>query len=187
MIGAGLLAKKAVQHGLTVSDSIKTSLSPGSRVVGDYLARSGLQSSLDALGFSVIGYGCMTCVGNSGELLDKATAVATTEIPPVLAAVLSGNRNFEARVHPLVPAAYLMSPPLVVAFALAGRVDIDLTTEPIGVSQLTGAPLLLSDLWPSAEEVRQIELEVIESARCRELYGRSLRGSHRSDFESELI
>ena len=186
MIGAGLLAKKAVQHGLTVADSIKTSLSPGSRVVGDYLARSGLQPSLDALGFHVVGYGCMTCVGNSGELLDKATAAVTrqSDVPPVLAAVLSGNRNFEARVHPLVPAAYLVSPPLVVAFALAGRVDIDLTSEPIGVSKLTGEPLFLCDLWPSAEEIRKIEETVIESARCRELYGPALLCKDRSDFES---
>lgn len=109
-----------------MNPNIKTSLSPGSRIVGDYLERSGLQTHLDALGFHVIGFGCMTCVGNSGELLDKATEAATQPDgaetpPPVLGAVLSGNRNFESRVHPLVPASYLASPPLVVAFALAGQ------------------------------------------------------------------
>ena len=180
MIGAGLVAKKAVAHGLTVSDDIKTSLSPGSQVVGDYLYRSGLQESLDDLGFHVTGFGCMTCVGNSGELLDKATAAATDPAenrpPPVLAAVLSGNRNFESRVHPLVSAAYLASPPLVVAFALAGRVDIDLTTEPLGTSTKTNEPVFLQDIWPTAEEIREVEESVIEASRCRDLYDMALQG-----------
>lgn len=159
---------------------IKTSLSPGSQVVGDYLHRSGLQSDLDDLGFHVTGFGCMTCVGNSGELLDRATAAATEPAegtpPPVLAAVLSGNRNFESRVHPLVSAAYLASPPLVVAFALAGRVDIDLTTEPLGISTKTNEPVFLRDVWPNLEEIRAVEASVIEASRCRELYDVALRG-----------
>ena len=123
--------------------------------MGDYLERSGLQTYLDNLGFHVVGFGCMTCVGNSGELLDAATDAATQPDgsgapPPVLGAVLSGNRNFESRVHPLVSAAYLASPPLVVAFALAGRVDVDMATEPLGMSKLTGEPVYLADIW-SAE------------------------------------
>ena len=131
MLGAGLLAKKAVERGLRVDPAVKTSLAPGSRVVTDYLAKSGLQPYLDQLGFQIVGYGCTTCIGNSGPLHPKIEE-AITEHDLVAASVLSGNRNFEARVHQNIKANFLMSPPLVVAFALAGRVDLDLSKDPIG-------------------------------------------------------
>ena len=147
MLGAGLLARNAVRRGLNVKPWVKTSLAPGSRVVGDYLARSGLQPHLDALGFQIIGYGCTTCNGNSGALAEEiARQITTHEIP--VAAVLSGNRNFGGRIHPLVPAAYLASPALVVAFAIAGTVLIDLSHEPLG-SGVDGKPVMLADIWPS--------------------------------------
>ena len=134
MLAAGLLAKKAVERGLQVPAYVKSSLAPGSRVVSDYLAKTGLQRYLDALGFNLVGYGCTTCIGNSGPLpAPIEEAVVKNDL--VAASVLSGNRNFEARVHSSVKANFLMSPPLVVAFALAGRVDIDLTTEPIAQGQ----------------------------------------------------
>ena len=153
MLGAGLLAKKAVEKGLSVSPLVKTSLAPGSRVVTDYLRRAGLLAYLEALQFHVVGYGCTTCIGNSGPLADPV-AQAVQDNSLVVAAVLSGNRNFEARIHPQVRASYLASPPLVVAFALAGTVDINLTTDPIG-SDPNGHPVYLRDLWPSQAEVRQ--------------------------------
>ncbi len=131
MIAAGLLAKRAVELGLTRRPWVKTSLAPGSRVVTDYYERSGLQRYLDALGFDTVGYGCTTCIGNSGPLLPEVSA-AITAGDLVACAVLSGNRNFEARIHPEVKANYLASPPLVVAYALAGRLDIDFELEPIG-------------------------------------------------------
>ena len=131
MLAAGLLAKKAVERGLTIDPAVKTSLAPGSRVVSDYLQKTGLQTYLDQLGFNVVGYGCTTCIGNSGPLHPKIEQ-AISEFDLVAASVLSGNRNFEARVHQNIKANFLMSPPLVVAFALAGRVDLDLSTEPIG-------------------------------------------------------
>ena len=131
MLAAGLLAKKAVERGLRVDPAVKTSLAPGSRVVTDYLDKTGLQKYLDQLGFNIVGYGCTTCIGNSGPLHPKIEK-AINEFDLVAASVLSGNRNFEARVHQNIKANFLMSPPLVVAFALAGRVDIDLTQEPIG-------------------------------------------------------
>src|SRR5207248_8717800 len=134
MIGAGLLAKKAGEKGLTINPAVKTSLAPGSRVVTDYLKRAGLMPYLEALQFHVVGYGCTTCIGNSGPLPDEV-AQAVQDNGLVVAAVLSGNRNFEARIHPQVRASYLASPPLVVAFALAGTVDIDLTTDPIGLDR----------------------------------------------------
>ncbi|GAB5365537.1 hypothetical protein AAMO2058_001066700 [Amorphochlora amoebiformis] len=176
MIGAGLVAKKAVERGLTVPKHIKTSLSPGSRVVGDYLSRSGLQEYLDDLGFHVAGYGCMTCVGNSGELEEKAMKAAQSEESPVLAGVLSGNRNFEARVHPLVSANYLASPPLVVAFALAGRVGIDVTSEPLVETE--NGPVYLQDIWPSPEEIRKAESSAVDSGRVRKLYEEALLGDN---------
>mmetsp|Transcript_3680 Transcript_3680/g.8739 ORF Transcript_3680/g.8739 Transcript_3680/m.8739 type:complete len:927 (+) Transcript_3680:110-2890(+) len=182
MIGAGLLAKKAVEMGLSVSPHIKTSLSPGSRVVGDYLEKTGLQEYLDKLGFHVTGYGCMTCVGNSGELQPQAMeTVAGGDVAssPVLAGVLSGNRNFEARVHPLVAANYLASPPLVVAFALAGRVDIDLASEPIGHSTVTGEDVYLKDLWPSPLEIEEAQMGAVEPSRVQELYEAALMGDER--------
>jgi aconitate hydratase len=152
MIGAGLLAKKAVERGLETRPWVKSSLAPGSRVVTDYLEGSGLLPYLDRLRFNVVGYGCTTCIGNSGPLPD-VVAQLIDEHSLVTAAVLSGNRNFEARVHPQVRANYLASPMLVVAFALAGRVDIDLTREPLG-DGADGRPVYLRDVWPSAEEIQ---------------------------------
>ncbi|HVU34736.1 MAG TPA: aconitate hydratase [Opitutaceae bacterium] len=152
MLAAGLLAKKAVERGLRVNPVVKTSLAPGSRVVTDYLGKTGLQSYLDQLGFQTVGYGCTTCIGNSGPL-HPAIEEAVTKNDFVAAAVLSGNRNFEARVHQNIKANFLMSPPLVVAFALAGRVDIDLSSEPIGQGK-DGKNVFLKDVWPTLAEVR---------------------------------
>ena len=152
MVAAGLVARKAVAKGLTTKPWVKTSLAPGSRVVTDYLEKSGLDKDLDALGFETVGYGCTTCIGNSGPLPDHVAA-AVTEGDLVAAAVLSGNRNFEGRVNPLVKANWLASPPLVVAYALAGTTDIDLATEPLGTGS-DGKPVFLEEIWPTAEEVR---------------------------------
>jgi aconitate hydratase len=151
MLAAGLLAKKAVEKGLAVKPYVKTSLAPGSRVVSDYLRKAGLETALNALGFHTVGYGCTTCIGNSGPL-PEPVAGAVVEGNLVAAAVLSGNRNFEGRVHPLVKANYLASPPLVVAYALAGTVDLDLTREPIATGA-DGRPVFLKDIWPSQEEI----------------------------------
>jgi aconitate hydratase len=151
MIGAGLLAKKAAALGLTSRPWVKTSLAPGSRVVTDYLDRAGLSASLDQLGFQTVGYGCTTCIGNSGPL-HESIAKAIDEHSLVTASVLSGNRNFEARVHPQVRANYLMSPMLVVAFALFGRIDGDINTEPLGIGD-NGEPVYLKDVWPSPTEI----------------------------------
>jgi aconitate hydratase len=160
MVAAGLVARKAVAKGLTTKPWVKTSLAPGSRVVTDYLERSGLDKDLDALGFETVGYGCTTCIGNSGPLPD-AVAKAVQEGDLVAAAVLSGNRNFEGRVNPLVKANWLASPPLVVAYALAGTTDIDMEHEPIGTGR-DGKPVFLRDIWPTAEEVRQtVEASVL--------------------------
>ncbi|HEX9895841.1 MAG TPA: aconitate hydratase AcnA, partial [Gemmatimonadales bacterium] len=153
MLGAGLLAKKAVERGLQTKSWVKSSLAPGSRVVSEYLTNSGLQTYLDQLGFQVVGFGCTTCIGNSGPLPDPI-AQAIDEHHLVTVAVLSGNRNFEARIHPLVRANYLASPILVVAFALAGRVDLDLEREPLG-TDTAGKPVYLKEIWPSAEEIRE--------------------------------
>src|SRR5262245_15489892 len=153
MLAAGLLAKKAVERGLQVPPHVKTSLAPGSRVVSDYLDQAGLTEPLAKIGFSTVGYGCTTCIGNSGPLPDPV-AHAVTEGDLVAAAVLSGNRNFEGRVNPLVKANYLASPPLVVAYALAGTTDIDLINEPIGVGN-GGEEVFLKDIWPTNDEVRQ--------------------------------
>ncbi len=151
MLAAGLLARKAVGLGLSVNPAVKASLAPGSRVVSDYLTKTGLQPFLDQLGFNLVGYGCTTCIGNSGPLRPEIEeAVVKNDL--VAASVLSGNRNFEARVHQNIKANFLMSPPLVVAFALAGRVDIDLSTEPIGLGK--NGPVFLRDLWPTLAEVR---------------------------------
>ncbi len=151
MLAAGLLAKKAVERGLKVDPRVKTSLAPGSRVVSDYLAAAGLLPYLEKLGFNVVAYGCTTCIGNAGPL-DAALESAVAEFEVVAAAVLSGNRNFEARIHPAIKANFLASPPLVVAFALAGSVDIDLATEALGRGT-DGRPVFLRELWPSAEEI----------------------------------
>jgi aconitate hydratase len=151
MLGAGLLAKKAVERGLQVKPWVKTSLAPGSKVVTDYLAASGLNVFLDNLKFNLVGYGCTTCIGNSGPLSD-AIGAAIKDNNLVAVAVLSGNRNFEGRIHPLVRANYLASPPLVVAYALAGRMDVDLTSESLG-NDSAGKPVFLKDVWPTAQEV----------------------------------
>jgi aconitate hydratase A / 2-methylisocitrate dehydratase len=152
MLAAGLLAKKAVERGLKVPPYVKTSLAPGSRVVSDYLDKAGLTQTLNQLGFQTVGYGCTTCIGNSGPLPDPV-AHAVTEGNLVASAVISGNRNFEGRVNPLVKANFLASPPLVVAYAIAGTTDIDLTSEPIG--QGKSGPVYLKDIWPTREEVQQ--------------------------------
>nr|WP_293173712.1 aconitate hydratase [Nannocystis sp.] len=151
MIAAGLVAQKAVERGLRVSPAVKTSLAPGSRVVTHYLTITGLQPFLDRLGFQVVGYGCTTCIGNSGPL-DPNIERAVIDHDLVVASVLSGNRNFEARIHQSIRANFLMSPPLVVAFALAGRIDIDMTSEPLG-HDTAGQPVYLRDLWPTSEEI----------------------------------
>src|SRR5207302_2473614 len=151
MLGAGLLAKKAVERGLQVKPWVKTSLAPGSKVVTDYLLKAGLTEYLDKLKFNLVGYGCTTCIGNSGPLPESIGA-AIKENNLVAVAVLSGNRNFEGRIHPLVRANYLASPPLVVAYALAGRMDVDLTTEPLG-TDTAGKPVFLREIWPTPQEV----------------------------------
>ncbi len=167
MLAAGLLAKKAVERGLRVDPAVKTSLAPGSRVVTDYLAKTGLQKYLDQLGFNLVGYGCTTCIGNSGPLHPKIEH-AIHEYDLVAASVLSGNRNFEARVHQNIKANFLMSPPLVVAFALAGRVDIDLTREPI--ASKNGEEIYLRDLWPTLTEVRDAMQSALTPEVFRKLY-----------------
>lgn len=154
MIGAGLVAKKAVERGLKVKPHVKTSLAPGSKVVTKYLDEAGLTSYLNKLGFSVVGYGCTTCIGNSGPL-PEATANAVKEADLIVAGVLSGNRNFEGRIHQLVQANYLASPPLVVAYALAGTVDLDLTRDPLG-SGSDGSDVYLKDIWPTTDEIRDL-------------------------------
>ena len=174
MVGAGLLARNAVAKGLRSSPVAKTSLAPGSRAVTGYLERAGLMAPLADLGFALAGYGCTTCIGNSGPL-DEPVARAIEADELVVAAVLSGNRNFEGRVHPLVRAAYLASPPLVVAYALAGRMDIDLTTEPLGTAT-DGSPVMLADIWPSPEEVRTVMAASIDPELFLETYGTVFEG-----------
>jgi aconitate hydratase len=168
MIGAGLLAKKAASRGLRVDPTVKTSLAPGSRVVKDYLETTGLQPYLDQLGFQIVGYGCTTCIGNSGPLAPEIES-AIVENDLVTAAVLSGNRNFEARIHQNIRANFLMSPPLVVAYALAGRVDIDLTTEPIAKDK-DGVDVFLKDVWPSLEEIRNEMQAALKPEVFKKLY-----------------
>jgi aconitate hydratase len=168
MLAAGLLARKAVERGLEVNPLVKTSLAPGSRVVSDYLAKAGLQSYLDRLGFNLVGYGCTTCIGNSGPLPGPVDDTIS-KYDLVAASVLSGNRNFEARVHQSVKANFLMSPPLVVAFALAGRVDIDLTREPLGRGK-DGKDVYLKDIWPTLREIRDLMQSALKPEVFRELY-----------------
>jgi aconitate hydratase len=168
MLAAGLLAKKAVEKGLSVNPLVKSSLAPGSRVVTDYLEKTGLQPYLDQLGFQTVGYGCTTCIGNSGPLA-PAIEEAVVKSDLVAASVLSGNRNFEARVHQNIKSNFLMSPPLVVAFALAGRVDIDLTQEPLGTGR-DGKPVFLRDIWPSLQEVRDQLQAALKPDVFRRLY-----------------
>ncbi|HEY4229424.1 MAG TPA: aconitate hydratase AcnA, partial [Thermoanaerobaculia bacterium] len=168
MLAAGLLAKNAVERGLRVSPRVKASLAPGSRVVTEYLARTALQPYLDRLGFNLVGYGCTTCIGNSGPL-DAGIEGAVTENDLVTAAVLSGNRNFEARIHQSIKANFLMSPPLVVAFALAGRADIDMSRDPLGVGS-DGKPVFLREIWPSSAEVERALLASVDAETFRRLY-----------------
>ena len=175
MLAAGLLAQKAVALGLAVGPRVKTSLAPGSRVVTEYLARAGLLGDLEALGFRVVAYGCTTCIGNAGPLAAPLeAAIAAHDL--VCAAVLSGNRNFEARIHPALKANFLMSPPLVVAFAIAGRVDIDLAQEPLGIGR-DGRPVLLKDIWPSSQEIAAAMHHATYPATYRALYADFSRGN----------
>lgn len=172
MIAAGLLAKKAVEKGLKVNPTIKTSLAPGSRVVTDYLEKAGLQKYLNQLGFDLVAYGCTTCIGNSGPL-DERIEQGIKEHDLVVASVLSGNRNFEARIHGSIKANFLMSPPLVVAFALAGRIDIDLTQESLGQNN-QGQSVFLRDIWPSSEEIRRAMAEAIKPEMFHQRYAHVL-------------
>jgi aconitate hydratase len=175
MVGAGLLAKKAVERGLKTKSYVKTSLAPGSRVVTEYLKASGLLPYLEALGFHLAGYGCTTCIGNSGPLPEKVVnAVQNHDL--VVAAVLSGNRNFEGRIHPLVKANYLASPPLVVAYAIAGCIDRDLTSEPLGYDP-NNEPVYLRDIWPTSKEIQQVVENTVESKMFETQYSKVFEGA----------
>jgi len=174
MIGAGLVAEKAVKRGLKVKPWVKTSLAPGSQVVTDYLAKAGLDKALDKLGFTLAGYGCTTCIGNSGPLPDPV-AHAVTDADLVAAAVISGNRNFEGRVHPQVRANYLASPMLVVAYALAGSVNMDLTKEPVGYDK-KDEPVYLKDIWPSPKEISAAVAKAVKPAAFKKRYGNVFDG-----------
>ncbi|MGB8065618.1 MAG: aconitate hydratase AcnA [Candidatus Sulfotelmatobacter sp.] len=177
LIGAGLLAKKAVEKGLSVPPWVKTSLAPGSKVVRDYLEKAGLMPYLEKLKFHLVGYGCTTCIGNSGPLPDEVSkAIDDKEL--VVASVLSGNRNFEGRINSEVRANYLMSPPLVVAFALAGRIDIDLRKDPIGKGK-DGAPVYLADLWPASREIEEAMQQSISSEMFSKSYAEVFQGDER--------
>jgi aconitate hydratase len=177
MLAAGLLAKNAVERGLDRKPWVKTSLAPGSRVVTDYYARSGLAPFLDRLGFQTVGYGCTTCIGNSGPLAEDISE-AIQQRGLVVASVLSGNRNFEGRIHSEVRANFLMSPPLVVAFAIAGRIDIDLENEPLG-NDRDGRPVFLADLWPSTEDIAAALAQSIRPEMYRRTYGAAYDGDAR--------
>jgi aconitate hydratase len=177
MLGAGLLARNAVQKGLSVKPWVKTSLAPGSKVVTEYLNRSGLTEYLDALGFNLVGYGCTTCIGNSGPLPQEISDVVGAEDLAVVS-VLSGNRNFEGRINPDVKMNYLASPPLCVAYALAGTMDIDLYDEPLGEDQ-NGQPVFLKDIWPESSEVAQTVEEAVQSDMFRKSYGEVFDGDER--------
>ncbi|HEY5489016.1 MAG TPA: aconitate hydratase AcnA [Candidatus Limnocylindrales bacterium] len=177
MIAAGLLARNAIARGLKVKPTVKTSLAPGSRAVTEYYKRAGLLEPLEQLGFGVVGYGCTTCIGNSGPLdADVAAAIEANEL--VVAAVLSGNRNFEGRIHPLARASYLASPPLVVAFALAGTVEIDLLNEPLGTGS-DGKPVFMSEIWPTPEEIRKTIAESLSPDIFRSIYASVFDGDDR--------
>ncbi|MDL2719018.1 MAG: aconitate hydratase, partial [Acidobacteriota bacterium] len=177
MLGAGLLAKKAVERGLSVKPWVKTSLAPGSKVVTDYLRDAGLTPYLDALGFHLVGYGCTTCIGNSGPLPDAVSeAVRAGDL--VVAGVLSGNRNFEGRINPQVKLNYLASPPLVVAYALAGEMDRDLATEPLGTDR-SGAPVYLKDIWPTSDEVREAVASAVKPEHFKVAYRAVFEGDGR--------
>src|SRR5207248_552510 len=173
MVAAGILAKKAVERGLTVQPWVKTSLAPGSRVVSDYLKETGLMSYLEKLRFHLVGYGCTTCIGNSGPL-PEPVASAVKDNGLVVAAVLSGNRNFEGRINPLVRANYLASPPLVVAYALAGTIDFDSEHDPLGADP-QGRPVFLRDVWPTPEEIGAA-MRTVEARLFREVYAKVTEG-----------
>ena len=175
MIGAGLLAKKAVEAGLTVPSYVKTSLAPGSRVVEDYLKRAGLLPYLEQLGFHIVGFGCTTCIGNSGPLPEEVSQ-AIQEGDLVVSSVLSGNRNFEGRVHPDTRSNFLASPPLVVAYALAGRADLDMYNEPLGTGK-DGQPVYLSEIWPSNKEIKRVMGEALTPQMFEEQYGNVFTGN----------
>ncbi|MCG8653295.1 MAG: aconitate hydratase AcnA, partial [Pirellulales bacterium] len=175
MIGAGLLAQKAVERGLQVAPHVKTSLAPGSRVVSDYLDKAGLTESLKQLGFHTVGYGCTTCIGNSGPL-PRPVAEAITSGDLIASAVLSGNRNFEGRVNPLTKANYLASPPLVVAYALAGSTEVDLHRDPLGQDG-DGKDVFLKDIWPTAEEIRQTMARSIQPEMFTQQYQQAVEGN----------
>jgi aconitate hydratase len=177
MVGAGLLAKKAVERGLQRKPWVKSSLAPGSKVVTEYYERAGLTEYLEQLGFHTVGYGCTTCIGNSGPL-PESISKAVTDGELVVCSVLSGNRNFEARIHPEVKANYLASPPLVVAYALAGRMDLDLTAEPLGQGS-DGEDVYLSDIWPTAEEIDATVKTAIEDDMFRRTYADVFTGDER--------
>ncbi len=177
LIGAGLLARKAVEKGLTVPLWVKTSLAPGSKVVRDYLEKAGLMAYLEKLKFHLVGYGCTTCIGNSGPLPTEVSQ-AIDEKELVVASVLSGNRNFEGRINSEVRANYLMSPPLVVAFALAGRIDVDMRKDPIGKGK-DGQPVYLSDIWPTSREVEETIQQTISSDMFKKSYGEVFQGDER--------
>jgi aconitate hydratase len=177
MIGAGLLAKKAVERGLRTKPWVKTSLAPGSKVVTEYLDKAGLTPYLDQLGFALVGYGCTTCIGNSGPLLDEISA-AIKERNLVVAAVVSGNRNFEGRIQPLVRANYLASPPLVVAYALAGWMTVDLTRDPLGRDP-KGRDVYLRDVWPSGREIEEAMRNAVSASMFRNVYADVFRGDER--------
>jgi aconitate hydratase len=182
MLAAGLLAKKARQKGLTVKPWVKTSLAPGSRVVTEYYQAAGLQEDLNAMGFNVVGYGCTTCIGNSGPL-DTSIESAIDEEELIVGSVISGNRNFEGRVHGKVKASYLASPPLVVAYAIAGTLEIDMSTEPLGYSS-DGEPVMLSDIWPSDEEIAE-SLSVITPEMFRQRYADAMNEPRWDGIPSE--
>ena len=177
MIGAGLVAKKAVERGLTRQPWVKTSLAPGSKVVTDYLKKSGLDTYLDQLGFNLVGYGCTTCIGNSGPLPEEVSA-EIRDRGLVVASVLSGNRNFEGRIQQEVRANYLASPPLVVAYALAGTMNVDLTTEPLGTGR-DGQPVFMKDLWPTEHEIQQTMLSSVTAGAFRQRYASVFEGDDR--------
>src|SRR3989440_10060314 len=177
MLAAGILAKKAVEKGLHIRPEVKTSPAPGSRVVSRYLEKTGLQPYLDKLGFTTVGYGCTTCIGNSGPL-DPHVESLVTKNDVIAASVLSGNRNFEARVHQSIKANFLMSPPLVVAFAIAGRVDLDLEKDPIGLGR-DGKPVFLRDLWPSAQELNEVMGAATDPDLYRANYDKDLSGENK--------
>src|SRR5207253_3885215 len=177
MLAAGLLAKKAVEKGLSVPAWVKTSLAPGSKVVTDYLAKAGLTPYLEKLRFNLVGYGCTTCIGNSGPIpAEVSQAIDEKEL--VVASVLSGNRNFEGRINSEVRANYLMSPPLVVAFALAGRIDTDLRKDPIGKGR-DGAAVYLADIWPTQREIEETIQQSISSDMFTKSYGEVFQGDER--------